>query len=139
MTRGTDGTEDDLPTYIRRAFGKDRTWMVEGSCHPRNRPSEITEMAWKVPYGETRIVDGVKYEGERMERIALPICANCPQQWLCTRWAIEVDERTGTWGVGYGQLRWLKKQPDALNIIDTARVNLVTVQRAVQKVRELRV
>lgn len=138
MTRSTDGTEDDLPTYIRKAFGHDRSWMREGLCHPLNRDPRLPHMTWMVPWGEVRIVDGVRYEGAEMESLALPICAQCPQQWLCARWAIEVDERTGTWGIPFKLLQWLKRQPDNLTIVDNARVHQVTVQRAVQLVRDVR-
>lgn len=138
MTRSTDGTEDDLPTYIRKAFGHSRVWMDDAACHPLIRDPELSHMTWMVPFGETRVVDGVRYSGEMMESIALPICHECPQQWLCTRWAIEVDERTGTWGLPFKQLLWLKKQPDALSIVDTARVHNIPIQKAVRIVRDVR-
>lgn len=139
QTRSTDGTEDDLPTYIRKAFGHDRTWMSDGACHPSHRDPEVPQMAWKVPAGETRVVDGVKYVGEIMEKVALRVCDHCPQQWLCTRWAVDVDERTGTWGVSYKNLVWLKKQTDNVQIIDTARIHNIPIQQALKIVRELRV
>lgn len=138
MTRSTDGTEDDLPTYIRKAFGHDRTWMQDAACHPLIRDPELPHMTWMVPSGEVRIVGGVRYAGEEMEALALPICHECSQQWLCARWAVEVDERTGTWSIPFKQLQWLKKQEDALSIVDTARVHNVPVQRAVQIVRDVR-
>lgn len=96
-------------------------------------------MAWAVPKGETRVVDFIRYVGEDMERIAVPICHSCAQQWLCARWAIEVDERTGTWAMPYERLKWLKRQTDALAIIDSARVNEIPVDTAVQVIRRHRV
>lgn len=137
--RGTDGTEDDLPTYIRKAFGRDRSWMYEGLCHVSQRPPGTPALAWVIPAGEHRVIDGVEHNGDVMQAIALPICDKCPQQWLCTRWAVDVDERTGTWGIAYKQLVWLKKQPDATTIVDAARVNAIPIQYAVKKVRDYRV
>lgn len=137
--RGTDGSEDDLPEYIRRAFGHDRTWMVDGLCHPTRRPSHMTSHTWALIRGERREIDGAVWNGDNCEATALRICEQCPAQWLCTRWAILVDERTGTWGLAFTDLRWLKKQPDAENIVDVARVNDVPVQVAVRMVRAHRV
>lgn len=63
------------------------------------------------------------------------ICRTCPQQWLCTRHAVETDVRTGTWGVPYEDINWLKNRKDGLNIIDHARANEITVEHAVALVR----
>lgn len=137
QARGTDGTVDDLPVYIRAAFGHDRSWMAEGLCHPRNKP-KVNAVAWKISRGETRIVDGQRYIGERCEAQVMPVCRECPQQWLCARYAIETDVRTGTWAVPFDYIRWLKFQPDALSIIDHARVNEVTVENAIRVIQGLR-
>lgn len=137
--RTTDGTEDDLPTYIRRAFGHDRSWMAEGSCAPHLRPRSTSHATWAVAHGETRLIDGVTYNGAVEEARALLVCMECPQQWLCGRWAVEVEEDAGTWAMPLRLLRWLKRQPDATSVIDHARVNDVPVQIAVSLVYEVRV
>lgn len=112
--------------------------MTLGLCHPRNKP-EVSAVAWKISRGETRIVDGHRYVGETCEWHVMPICRVCPQQWLCARYAVETDVRTGTWGVPYDDIRWLKKQPDAVSIIDHARVQSITIETAIRAVRAVRV
>lgn len=96
-------------------------------------------MAWLVPYGETLAVDGRKYNGAVMEGKAMPLCRVCPQQWNCARWAIEVDEPIGTWGIPYSLLRWLKKQPDSLMIVDSAAAQHVTVEAHVLTIKARRI
>lgn len=96
-------------------------------------------VAWLVPYGETLVVDGRRYTGALMEARAMSFCRACPQQWSCTRWAIEVDEPTGTWGIPFSLLRWLKKQPDALLIVDSAAASHSTVEHHVLGIKAHRV
>lgn len=96
-------------------------------------------MSWKISRGEIRVVDGHRYVGETCEQHVMPICRVCPQQWLCTRYAVETDVRTGTWGITYEQISWLKKQTDALSIIDHAKVRGRTVEEAVRIARTVRV
>ena len=138
FVRSYAGTDEDWPAYVLRARGRDRSWMSQGSCSPENRSWSVGKMTWMVPRGETRVVDGVKYVGDEQERIALKICGTCPMQWQCARWAVEVQEASGTWAMPLNSLRWMLKQDDALLIVDNARVNEIPVARAVEVVRGYR-
>lgn len=139
FVRGFGGTEEDFPLYVRRARDRDRSWMLQGLCAPHNRPRDVPHVAWVVPYGETLQVNGHRYHGAVMESKAMPLCRVCPQQWSCTRWAIEVDEPTGTWGIPYKLLHWLKRQPDSLMIVDTAAASSTPVEVHVLSVKSRRV
>lgn len=113
--------------------------MAQGLCAPEHRPKDVPSIAWVIPAGETLVVQGHRYTGTVMEAKALPLCRICPQQWSCTRWAIEVDEPTGTWGIAYSLLKWLKKQPDSLMIVDSAAARHATVETHVLGVKSHRV
>lgn len=92
-------------------------------------------MVWIVSGDERTWHEGSYYRGESCEGEAMTYCRVCPQQWLCARYAVETDVRTGTWGVPLRDISWLKKRKDGLNIIDHARVNEVTVEQAVMLVK----
>lgn len=128
-----DGSTDDFPVYVKAAFGHDRSWMVEGLCHPTKKPAD--PHIWVISGEEKSWHQGKLYRGSVCETEAMIICRTCPQQWLCTRHAVETDVRTGTWGVPYEDINWLKNRKDGLNIIDHARANEITVEHAVALVR----
>lgn len=107
--------------------------MKKGLCHPSNKPDD--PMVWIISGDERTWHNGVYYKGEHCERAAMEVCRICPQQWLCSRYAVETDVRTGTWGVPLRDINWLKKRKDGLSIIDHARVNEITVEQAVHLVR----
>lgn len=113
--------------------------MDRGSCRPDRRPDGTSYVTWVVTHGETRRIDGQTYDGATQEAKALRVCRDCPQQWLCGRWAVEVEEDAGTWAMPLKMLRWLRRQPDAESIIDHARVNDIAVQDAVELVHDVRV
>lgn len=128
-----DGSTDDFPVYVKAAFGHDRSWMVEGLCHPSNNTTD--PMFWIISGEEKVKRDGHIYRGSTCEAAAMELCRRCPQQWLCARYAVETDVRTCTWGVPYEDIQWLKNRKDGLNIIDHARANEITVEKAVHLVR----
>lgn len=128
-----------MPVYFTKGQNQDRVWKQEGLC--RGAASDPTNAFYQAWYAEERKVhvmpDGTRIRGAEMVAVALNTCGMCPAQWDCASWALRVDEDYGTWGMKIGDLKWLKTQPDALDIIEAARAAGEIVQAAVGRARAL--
>lgn len=120
----------DIPKSMRRARGVSTSWKSKGRCHSASRPAEVPGFAWTVEAKDK----GPLLLGRPAAawiKMALMVCNNCPVQYECARWAIEVDERWGTWAMPIEELHWLKKRAHG-RIIDAAEDLGVPVQVAVR-------
>lgn len=131
--RSFAGSEEDFPTYIVKVLGLDRTWMDHGAC----RNHELArKRAWTCRPNETVVVAGRRLDPKELIEAALMICSTCPAQYQCARWALEVREESGTWGMRHDDLLWLTRQPNGPGVIDEAeRANepvQVVVRRHIQ-------
>lgn len=132
-----DDEFDTFPIYVRRAFEADASFAVKGYC--RTRDGVIKE-AWTVLPSETLIIDGGRYEGRTLIKMALELCRICPVQWECATFALTMaSEPTyiwGTWGADATSLRWLKKRGKlGTEIIRQAESTSTPVQVAVKLAR----
>lgn len=109
---------------ITAAYGLDVEWMKQGSCYNWGSKREGHPTPWQVAPGR-------KYgdlSGSELVRYALLICNTCPAQYDCASYAVQAQMIAGTWSIPVTQLRWLQKQPDALDLIGMARDNDVPMQ-----------
>jgi hypothetical protein len=130
--RSLDAGTDRLPRSMRAAQGQSLDWKEQARCRQGMRPSSIPHFAWKVD----RKDKGESLLGRDAEvwiQLALAECRNCPAQYACARFAIDVDEKWGTWAMDIDMLKWLKKNAaDPKYIIDVAEEFGVPVQVAVK-------
>lgn len=116
-----------LPVYMQRAAGVKRDFMLHGKC--RVGQHSLPREAWTMDRKDKAL------QGEEPEtwiRLALTICQSCPVQYDCTRFALQVDERWGTWGVDIIDLQWMKHTKRGPEIIDAAEALGVSVHVAVR-------
>lgn len=133
--RSFAGSEEDFPTYIVKVLGLDRTWMDQGSC----RNHELArKRAWTCRPSETVVIAGVRLDPKELIEAALMICSTCPAQYQCARWALDVREESGTWGMRHDDLLWLSRQPDGPEIIDEAEAEERPVQVVVRSYMQVR-
>ena len=130
--RSFAGGVEDMPTYILRTLGKDRSWMEKGSCrkHDLSRAN-----AWTRGPNESVPVGDVDVRGSDLIAAALKVCAGCPVQWECALWAAEIREETGTWAMRHDDLEWLWSHPNPQGIVNKARLDGKAVQHAVHDAR----
>lgn len=68
-------------------------------------------------------------------------CQTCVVQWECARQGVAYEEveagdrSTGAWAMLRRDRRWLAQQPDALGLIDLAKLHDVPVSIMVMRVR----
>lgn len=85
------------------------------------------------------------YSGLEMQRYVVDrFCTDCPVNWECARWGVEVEEnepRTcGAWAMPRSDRAWLSRQGNlAFTIIDKARLDGVPVHLRVAQLRRVRV
>lgn len=121
---------------MTRSHGLDSTWKTEARCAGKsNNPNSPWYDAWFIEPKGKRNLGGAIVRGTELIKVALDICMHCPVQWDCATYALDSNEPQGTWGMAFEDLRWVKKQKNAREIIDTARELGVAVQVAVPAVR----
>lgn len=122
---------DTLREYAQRVAGRDDTWKKHAACgdHPEFQGSFVArEDEWLVD-GDNQWVSG--YEAQK--RVVEQICVDCPVQWECARWGVEVREEVGVYAITPRERWWLIGLGDrALTIIDQARITSTPVQVAVR-------
>lgn len=123
------------PSYVTRAYGFDIGWQKQAVCRGHNKPGSPFQHAWTSEPADKLLVDGQRITGAQLIEIALTFCQMCPVQWDCTTWALDVEERTGTWGIPYEDLVWLRTQRHPYQLIETARARGEAVQVAVTRRR----
>lgn len=128
---------DELAAYAQRVVGMDSTWMTHAVC----RGLDQAKKAWFTCITRDELwIAGSRTNGYEAHKHAVNICFNCPVQWECARWAVEVEEEVGVWGMFPADLGWLQDHAaNPLGIIDTARVAEEPVQVAVQRARAVAV
>jgi len=126
----TDGATP--PSYVTRAYAFDTEWQREAVCRGHNKPGSPFKDAWTTEPSSMHILGegpGAKVvSGQMLIDIALTFCAMCPVQWDCTTWALDVEERIGTWGITYDDLGWLRLQRSPHRIVEAARAKEIPVQ-----------
>lgn len=132
----TDGST--LPNYVTRSHNVDASWTEDAKCKGLSGATDSPWYnAWFIePSGKQRIGDAI-VRGEELIKVALDICMHCPVQWQCARWALEVEEPQGTWGLPFDDLRWLRRQfgDQAAGVIDRAEGLDDPVQVHVKRLR----
>lgn len=126
---------DDCPSYVKAGYGLSRTWVLDALC--RDMGGEH-RMAWVVsPEQRVNIGESV-IKGEKLIDAALGVCFGCPVQYECATYAVRSMADAGTWGMRIDDLRWLRRQPDAVPIIEVCEEVHEPVQRGVQRLRAIR-
>ena len=106
------GDEQGYPGYIKAAYGRDRSWKVQGLCTGEdNFTTEDTEAWWWLTGpGDRR--DGKS--GKAWISKAEALCALCPVQHACLKWAFEVEEYF-TWALSEAKrtemIGWYTNEP----------------------------
>jgi hypothetical protein len=136
--RTTDGAVEDLPQHMQRAFEADRTWTQRAMCHGH----ELSRAhAWTISAGQVVTIGDSQIPGGQVIAAALLVCAACPAQYDCARWAVtvEAENLSGTWSALLTDMRWLISRPAALDVIASAEDEGISVQVAIRKARATRV
>jgi hypothetical protein len=130
--RSTDGDLDDLPLYIRRGFGKDRSWVDRAKC--RNNEN-LPGFAWTIEVRDSRMMGKPpkRVTARALHRLALKECLLCPVQWECAKYAIDTDAVVGVWGARLEDLRWLACHSEWRDILVLAKEHAVPVQTIAQR------
>lgn len=126
--------DDALDLYADISNGRDRTWKQHGACR---RQDVARRVLWTASEGVNVTIAGVEIPGIDAQEAAAMICSGCPVQWDCVRWAIEVGEVAGVWGMTLRELRWLSSLGvnRAVALIDAAEDNGVSPRTAVRIAR----
>jgi hypothetical protein len=126
---------DAFPSYVRAAYGLDRSWVAEALCTTMGGD---LRRAWVVS-PEQRITLGDKtIRGENLIAAALGVCVGCPAQWACATYAVRSMADAGTWGMHIDDLRWLRRQPDAIPMIEVCEEVHEPVQSGIKNLRSIR-
>ena len=122
-----------LPKYMSRATGAavQGDWSEHGKCKPHTEV-DLPRFAWLVVKSDPPTQG---HKAQRWIDLARTICESCPAQYDCVAFAIQVDERYGTWGLAQDELSWLKKQEFRHGLIEAAREVGVSVHQAVVRAR----
>lgn len=124
---------NDLGCLITAAIGLDRDWMNDAACVRYRAGQRADELnPWWAEWNATYHGD---VRGEEIIKMALTICHDCSAQYACSRYAIEGKMAAGVWGMSMACLAWLQKRPDALDVIDMAEANALSVQDVVVELR----
>lgn len=127
----------DIPLSMRAARGVDTSWKEEARCRGSHRPADLPDFAFTVdPKDRGPLLLG--RPAAAWIAMALIVCQGCPVQYGCARFAIEVGEKWGTWGMHTDDLKRLLKlgKVGAHRVVDVAEDHGVPVQVAVRRVHE---
>lgn len=127
-----DGELEDYGRLITAAFGLDRSWMDGAECRRYAVSRNLLRTPWHV--GRDEVFDG-DIKGRELIKAALMICSSCAAQYACAEYAVKGLICGGTWGMDIGDLRWLQKQPDSLELIEVAAGECLPVQVAITRTR----
>lgn len=129
-----------LEDYTTSVAYLDDSWRKLSAC--RGASPEIVTMFTSTE-DERFEFAGHKFSGlDAQIYLVEAYCHTCPVQWECARHAILVEEgkrTTGAWAMTKRDRGWLGRQPDALSIIDVAKLEDVPVHQAVADARAARV
>lgn len=126
---------EEYGVLIGAAFGLDKSWAPRGRCRQwdyEDGDATFRPSPWHVASSSVVEVAGEPVSGRELVKVALIICAGCPVQWDCARYAVRGMMQAGTWAMRITFLRDLQKdQPAALALLDAAEASGVSVQVAV--------
>jgi hypothetical protein len=125
---------DQLLSYGLRVQGRDRSWMEEGSCQGHRL---VRYKLFTCDEHDEITIAGTQISGLEAQRLAEAICFNCPVQWECARWALDVEEEAGVWSMTMRDMRWLRRRAHPRAIVDQAKANGEPVQVIVRRLRGL--
>ncbi len=130
-----------MGVLITAAFGLDRSWANEGYCRSW-ASTEAVPSPWQFDPKQVVVIersDGTKAKlfGHDMVRLALLDCRQCPAQYRCAEYAVRAQMVAGTWAMRIADLRWLRKQPEAIKLVEAWEEAGVPVQVAVREARGL--
>ncbi len=118
-----------MPSYVTAAFGLDRSWMLEGRCHPNACVSDLDGLAaivrrdlWSMDRGDKLMVGGREVLGRELANLAELECRRCPVQWECVSYAIEGQLAFGTWALRQARRKVLAAMPDWAARVAAAKV-----------------
>ena len=123
-----DGDIDDLGVLITTAFGLDRAWAKKGVCYKYQR-AEVGPTPWQMDPGTG---------ADRIIEMALIACSGCRAQFDCATYAVQARVQAGTWAMPIDVLRWLHKEPDRFELIESARTLGDPIARTLTAVMEAR-
>lgn len=137
--------EWDYGKLVVAGHGLDDDWMVRGRCFnwgrrparpddPIARPGVSgppKPTPWQVSHDD--VVDGIR--GSELQNYARIICAGCPQQYHCARYAVHGLMLQGTWAMRISLLKKLQKMEErnpgsGIAVINAAEAEHLPVQFA---------
>jgi hypothetical protein len=134
-----DQTGQSLADYVRTITERDGKWRLRAHC--RGASSQVVEMFTCLEDEDFEILGRHVTGFDVQTYLVEAYCHLCEVQWECAREAVVFEEReggdrsTGAWAMTRRDRRWLAKQPDALGIIDRAKVDGVPVSVAIADIR----
>jgi hypothetical protein len=131
--KSLDDSFDNLPKYIASAMAVDRSWSKDARCRTAQRD---VRGPWVVGANEIVRVGRSTYKGSELIELALMVCAACPVQYDCIRFALDTDSKWGTWSCTEKDQAWLKKHDKQRLVVARAEYDGVPVQVAVKEARE---
>lgn len=137
--RSLDAGTEHFPKHMLKAQGVDRSWTEKARCKkntsaPGGGPAPRPGFAWTVdPKERGRHLLG--HPASSWIEMALIVCASCPAQYDCARFAVVVQEEHCTWAMHVEDLKAITKDPKrALLCIGAAEEMDIPVQVAVRRV-----
>lgn len=128
------------PPYVARAHQFDDSWKTQAVCTGHIKDGSPFRQAWITDRTTKHTLGSMTITGDTLIDVALTFCRICPAQWDCAIWAIQVEERCGTWAMPIETLLPLQRnQPKAVALIERARAAGTPVQVAVRRTRPSRV
>lgn len=117
---------------MRAARGAAVAWKEQARCRPSSSDVGLPRFAWTVDPKDT----GKHLLGRPAKAwVALAVleCRNCPVQYDCARFALQVNEKWGTWSMHIDDLKRLQAHPRQNAIIAAAELAGIPVQVAVRR------
>lgn len=128
---------DELGLHYVAHIDQPTEWKKHGKCSGLTKSDHPMSQAWNLRTPRERLwVDGHLYTGQTLIDFALQTCEICPVQWDCASFAAHCQDFYSTYSMLGTDMRWLVKSGKADTIIEAARENNVSMQRAVALARE---
>lgn len=125
-----------MPVAILRALEVDRSYYDDALC---KTDKQTPKLAWTAEpgTGARYKIGNQRYSGDKLNEMALLVCAHCPVQWRCAEAAIDAGESGGVWADKLDNLRRLvQAKPRGWRaILATAQQEGVSVQGTISMVR----
>jgi len=122
-----------MPKGYTRYYGLNDGWHAQASCRGLAHKDGIYGQAWIKPGVPYTDAEGHTTPGHQVLELALMMCAGCPAQWECARFALAADDgHEVIRSMNIHHFAWLRSQRNAEAIITQAERRRIPVQFAVE-------